>query len=209
MKENAPEQPELSSELSPIEFASPGRFAIHNPAPEQVPATDRQAAAHVLGEEQTTQRFSKASELHPHALALLQQAQHSLCIYTPDLEPWLYHHSSIQDACCQFLLARPQNRLRILLRDSGRAVREGHRLLTLARRLSSNFHIRKLNPDYPNEDSAFLLADQHGLLLRPESDQYAGYALYNDPGRTRQLQRQFDQAWDTSQLDPDLRSFLL
>lgn len=209
MKKNATEQPQDSSELSPIEFESPGRFAIHNPTQQAVLSPDYEPAPQILGTDQAIQRFSNPSELRPHVLSLLQQAQLNLCLYTPDLEPWLYHHSSIQDACARFLLARPKNHLRILLGDSGRAVREGHRLLTLARRLSSNLHIRKLNPDYPNEDSAFLLADDRGLLMRPELDQYAGYALYNDPGRVRQVQRQFDQAWETSVLDPDLRSFLL
>ena len=139
----------------------------------------------------------------------MQQASRSLCLYSPDLEAWLYNHSSIQEACTRLLLRHPQNRLRILLRDSIRPVREGHRLLNLSRRLSSNLHIRLLNPDYPSPEQAFLLADQLGLLLRTEPALPAGHAHYNDPGRVRQLQAQFDQAWDTSLADPNLRSFLL
>jgi len=54
-----------------------------------------------------------------------------------------------------------------------------------------------------------LLADDRGLLLLPEIGQASGYALYQDPGRTRQRRVQFDQAWDTSITDADLRSFLL
>ena len=115
----------------------------------------------------------------------------------------------MQDACTQFLLASPKNRLRILVRDVGRPVRQGHRLLNLARRITSNLHIRRVNPDQPCDESAYLLADDRGLLLREQPEQYAGYALYNDPGRVRQRQAQFDQAWDISLSDPDLRSFLL
>lgn len=140
---------------------------------------------------------------------MLQQARRQLCLYSSDLEPWLYHHSSIQDACTRFLLANPKNQLRILLRDSSRAVKDGHRLLTLARRLPSSCQIRKLHPDYPNEEITFLLADNCGLLLRPELSQFAGYALYQDPVRNRQRLSQFEQAWATSISDADLRSFLL
>ncbi|WP_410962789.1 hypothetical protein, partial [Salmonella sp. SAL4446] len=86
------------------------------------------------------------------------------CLHSPDLESWLYHHSSIQEACTRFLLAKPRNRLRILVGDSAQAVRNGHRLISLSRRLSSNCLIRRLNPDYPKEDDAFLLADDQGLL---------------------------------------------
>jgi len=210
--ENAPPDETDSAdeaELPAIEFQSPGRFAVHNPQLAAPQTERREPAPFVLGSHQPLERFSLPQEACAHALALMQQAQRSLCLYSSDLEPWLYHHSSIQEACTRFLLTHPKNRLRILLRDSTRAVKEGHRLLTLARRLSSNCQIRKLHPDYPNEEVSFLLADSNGLLLRPELDQYAGYALYHDPGRVRLRQVQFDQAWDTSITDPDLRSFLL
>lgn len=210
--ENAP-PPETdapsAAELPAIEFQSPGRFSVHNPQADLPEAERWEPAPFILGSHVELERFSQPQEARAHALALLQQAQRSLCLYSSDLEPWLYHHSSIQDACTRFLLAHPKSRLRILLRDVTRATKEGHRLLTLARRLPSRCQIRKLHPDHPHEEVAFLLADGQGLLLRPELDQYAGYALYNDPGRVRLRQAQFDHAWDTSITDPDLRSFLL
>lgn len=196
-------------ELPAIEFESPGRFAVHNPEPSGSDAEPCEPAPFKLGAHLPLERFSQPEQARAHALALLRQAQRSLCIFSDDLEPWLYHRSSVQDACTRFLLANPKNRLRILLRDATAAVKQGHRLLNLSRRLSSNLQIRKLHPDYPTEELAFLLADDCGLLLRPELDQFAGYALYQDPGRVRLRQAQFDQAWATSITDPDLRSFLL
>ncbi|RJG14609.1 histone acetyltransferase HPA2 [Pseudomonas cavernicola] len=209
--ENAPslENDAEPVELPAIEFQSPGRFTVHNPQTALPEAERREPAPFILGSHQPMERFSQPADARAHALALLQQAQRRLCLYSADLEPWLYHHSSVQEACTHFLLAHPKNRLRILLRDPTRAVKEGHRLLQLARRLPSNLQIRKLHPSYPSEEIAFLLADGNGLLLRPELDQYAGYALYHDPARVRLRQTQFDQAWDTSITDPDLRSFLL
>lgn len=196
-------------ELAAIEFESPGRFAVHNPEPVTPEAMQWEAAPFILGQHEPLERFSQPPEARAHVLALMQQAQRSLCLYSDDLEPWLYNHGSVQQSCSRFLLASPRARLRILLRDTSRAVKEGHRLLTLSRRLSSNLHIRKLNPDYPSLEQSYLIADDSGLLLRPELDQHAGYALYADPARVRQHQAQFDQAWDTSITDPDLRSFLL
>ncbi|MHA6493041.1 DUF7931 domain-containing protein [Pseudomonas borbori] len=206
-----PDLPESSEpiELPALEFQSPGRFAIHNPATPNNDGAHAEPAPFLLGEHQALERFNHPDEARAHALALLQQARRSLSIYSNDLEPWLYHRSSVQEACTQFLLASPRNQLRILLKDTTRAVKEGHRLLSLSRRLSSNLHIRKLNPDYPIEDVAFLLADDKGLLLLPEHGQFSGYALYQDPARVRLRQTQFDQCWDTSVSDADLRSFLL
>lgn len=210
--ENAPPaepQSDASATLPAIEFASPGRFSVLNPASTTGAPSPLLAAPFRLGHDTHLQAFSTPTDARSHALALLQQAQRSLCLYTPDLEPWIYHHSAIQEACKQFLLANPKNRLRILLRDSSRAVKEGHRLLSLARKLSSNCQIRKLHPDYPNEEVSFLLVDNCGLLVRPDLNLQAGYALYQDPGRARLHQAQFEQAWNTSVSDADLRSFLL
>jgi hypothetical protein len=197
-------------DLPAIDFQSPGRFAVHNPDTQPcTTAEPREPAPFQLGEHPALERFSRPEQAQAHALALLQQARFSLSVYSPDLEAWLYSHRSVQEACTQFLLANPKNRLRVLVRDVGKPVKQGHRLLNLARRITSNLHIRRINPDHPSDESAYLLADDRGLLLRELPEQYAGYALYNDPGRVRQRQTQFDQAWDISVLDPDLRSFLL
>ncbi|MDF3936341.1 histone acetyltransferase HPA2 [Pseudomonas citronellolis] len=201
--------PDHEGQLPAIDFQSPGRFAVHNPQPDLPASQPWEPAPFQLGGDSGLQRFGEPEAARAHALALMQQATRSLCLYSPDLEAWLYNHSSVQEACTRLLLRHPQNRLRILVRDSARPVKEGHRLLNLSKRLSSNLHIRLLNPDYPSLEQAYLLADRHGLLLRGEPALPAGYAHYNDPGRVRQLQAQFDQAWDTSLADPNLRSFLL
>ncbi|KAB0549980.1 histone acetyltransferase HPA2 [Pseudomonas argentinensis] len=197
------------ADLEPIEFESPGRFTLHNPDSQlPMPAT-WEPAPFVLGSEQVLQRFSSPEQARSHTLALMQQASRTLCLYSPDLEPWLYNHSSMAQACTQFVLSHRNSGLRILVRDSSRAVRDGHRLIGLSRKLSSHIQIRRCHPDYAAPDGAFLLADDQGLLMRPEPDQVGGYANYRDAPRVRQLQRLFDQTWDTSITDPDLRSFLL
>ena len=198
-----------TADLPAIEFESLGRFVVHNPQVLTSSVTPLVPAAFMLGQQRQIHHFDHPQDARAHTLALLQQAQRSLCIYSTDLEPWLYHHSSMQAACTAFLLAHPRNQLRILLRDASRAVKDGHRLLALARKLPSNCHIRKLHPDYPSEASNFLLADNCALLVRPEPSQYAGYACYQDPASVRLRQAQFEQAWNTSISDADLRSFLL
>lgn len=209
MNENAPDPTENDVELPAIEFQSPGRFRVHNPEPIQGETPTWEPAPFGLGSHGQLERFSTPEQARAHALALMQQARRRLCIYSTDLEPWLYHNSAIQQACTRFLISDPRCQLRILVRDLSRAVKDGHRLLALSRRLSSNFQIRRINPDHPSEYLAYLIADDRGLLVRPEPDQFAGYALYNDPGRTRLQQTRFDQAWDLSITDPDLRSFLI
>ncbi|MNO56683.1 hypothetical protein D3C76_472010 [compost metagenome] len=206
---DAPEHDEPLAGLAEIEFQSPGRFAVHNPESELPAPQPWEPAAIVLGSDDTVQPFDHPDSARSHALSLMQQARRTLCLYTPDMELWLYHHSCIQEACTRFLLEHPRNQLRILTRETSRAIKEGHRLLNLSRRLSSNFQIRRINPNYPNEVCAFLLADTAGMLVRPEPQKPVGYVCYNAPRKVRQLQALFDQSWNTSLGDPNLRSFLL
>lgn len=212
VNEPAPHEPsdqEQALELPDIEFESPGLFSVHNPAPVNTIVQGPEAAPFVLGQHTQLEHFNNQEQARAHALALLQQAKRNLCIYSQDLEPWLYHHSIVQQACTEFLLANPKNQLRILVKDLSFAIKDGSRLISLSRRISSNLLIRKLNPNYPIEDIGYLLADDRGMLLRPEADQFAGYASYQDAGRVRLRQAHFNQAWETSITDPDLRSFLL
>ena len=116
--ENAPSEPtecREPTELPAIEFQSPGRFTVHNPSSPGPDSPRAEPAPFTLGVHTTLERFSQPEQARAHALALLQQAQRSLCIYSHDLEPWLYHHSSVQAACSRFLLASSRNQLRILL----------------------------------------------------------------------------------------------
>lgn len=208
---NAPERDNDHGNPQPaIDFRSPGRFAIHNPPrPDGEPGSPMEPAPFVLGQHEAVERSDSPAQLRSHALALILQAHRSLCLYTPDLEPWLYDQRAIAEACSRLLRAHPRNRLRILLRDSALVVRNGHALLRLARQLPSNCQIRRLSPEYPADDLAYLLVDDCGLLLRPAPLLPAGQIHYQERGRVRQLQRQFDQAWETAGGDPNLRSFLL
>jgi hypothetical protein len=167
------------------------------------------AAPSKLGEDRGRQPFTRAEQACAHALALIQQARRTLLIYSPDLEPWLYHHSSLQEAFTGFLLRSAQSCLRILVNDSRRAVREGHRLIVLAQRLPSHAEIRQCHPSAPLPKGTFLLADNSGLLVRNRPESITGYADYHDPSQVRRLQQSFQQLWDTSRVDPNLRRFLL
>lgn len=208
---NAPERDnDHGTPLPALDFRSPGRFAIHNPPAEGgAPASRLEPAPFALGQHEAVERTDSPAQLRSHALALIQQARRSLCLYTPDLEPWLYDQRAIAEACSRLLRAHPRNCLRILLRDSALAVRQGHALLRLARQLPSNCQIRRLGPDQPADDPAYLLVDDCGLLLRSAPLLPAAQVHYQARGRVRQLQRQFDQTWESAGGDPNLRSFLL
>lgn len=195
-------------ELPAIEFVAQGSFSIYNPDNSR-PATAWQPAAQQPRQNTQPLRISGIASLRSHTLALIQQAQHNLCIYSSDLEPWLYNHSCIQHACTQLLLSNPRNSLRILLHDSSRISREGHRLLALSQRLSSRCHIRTVNLDHAYAQDFWLSADDCGLLVRQAQQLQTGMVYYHDPARALQNLRLFNAMWDVSRADINLRSMPL
>ena len=195
------------TELPPIEFVAQGSFSIHNPeTPSSNPCS---AADRASSDSQQLIKADGIEAIRSHSLALLQQAQHNLCIYSPDLEAWLYNHSSIQQACSKLLLAHPKNSLRILVRDSSEITRNGHRLLTLSHRLSSRCSIRKVNIEHDYSEDSWLIADRNGLFIRKAQQLQQGLIYYHNPVRTEQSLREFDAMWNVSQVDLTLRSMLL
>lgn len=196
--------------LPPIDFVAQGSYSINNPD-SSPPQETWHAANFSLGKHHQLISADGVEDIRSHSLALVQQAQRSLCIYSSDLEGWLYNHSSMQQACSSFLLANPKNTLRILVQDTSTMTREGHLLLALHRRLSSRCSIRKVNLNYDYSDQHWLIADDCGLLTRTAQEPYQGTVHYYNPNPARVLQNQrlFNAMWDVSLSDVNLRSMLL
>src|SRR5690554_8113985 len=115
-KPNAPDSKAVDDkdlELPDIEFVAQGTFSIHNPETSSAPITWAAAEFKLGGEQRELIKAEDIDAVRSHTLSLLQQAQGSLCIYSPDLEPWLYNHSCIQQSCSEFLLDHPKNNISI------------------------------------------------------------------------------------------------
>lgn len=139
------------------------------------------------------------------ALRLIEQARHTVHIYTRDLEPPLYNDPAIERALSALARRGRQSLVQIIVQDSTRAARQGHRLITLAQRLSSYVQIRNPGRDHMDYNGAFLVADGAGLLRRNLADRYEGFADFNDRLAARELLRYFREVWNHGRPDPQLR----
>ncbi len=79
------------------------------------------------------------------------RARRTLSIYTPDLEPQIYDHDLFLEPVKRLVLARSHARLRVLISDPGRAVREGNRFMMMARRLTSYIDLRNVAQRIPQQ----------------------------------------------------------
>ncbi len=147
----------------------------------------------------------RASDLHEAFLQLFGGARHEIFLYTRDFDPPVLSQSDIVDAVRRVALSGRMASVRILLQDSTRAAREGHRLADLAQRLSSLIRIRTPSQDDLNYASAFALNDQGGYLFRPFGDRYEAEGDLHYAPRRDELKRYFDEVWERAEPTAELR----
>ncbi len=145
-----------------------------------------------------------------HATNLMTtQTQHSLDIFSRNLDPFLYEQTPFIAALSQLCLRNRKARIRFLVQQPADAVRQCQRLVELARKLSSSIELRQPHADYRHHNEAFLIADRCGLIHRPFSDRFEGTANFNAPIPAQRRTDFFTEVWERSAVNPEFRRLYL
>jgi hypothetical protein len=173
------------------------------------PASSAGAALPATGTTETSQIrvISSLEEMRAAVDAVAAGAQRLMSIYTPDLEPELYDQNSFLEIVKRFVLARRFAKVRVLLSDSGRLLRDNNRFIAMGRRLTSCIDIRPAVMPAPQRANgypgAYLIADDRAIAYRVHLDRWDGVADLNNPPVARQYLDEFDEIWHAS--SPDAR----
>ena len=133
-------------------------------------------------------------------------AQRLISIYTPDLEPDLYDQSAFLEIIKHFVLARSFSKVRVLLAEPSRVMRDSNRFVAMGRRLSSCIDIRYVTGDAPQRASAYLIADDRAIVFRMRADTWDGIADFNNPPVAKLYLTEFDTVWNASAPEHGLRA---
>ena len=162
---------------------------------------------------------SSASRQGPETLAVLTSlaevrsavneiaatAQRLISIYTPDLEPDLYDQTAFLEVIKHFVLTRSFSKVRVLLAEPTRVMRDSNRFVAMGRRLSSCIDIRYVTAQAPQRASAYLIADDRAIVYRMRADTWDGIADANNPPAARLYLQEFDNIWNASAAEHGLR----
>jgi hypothetical protein len=132
-------------------------------------------------------------------------AQRLISIYTPDLEPDLYDQTAFLEIIKHFVLARSFAKVRVLLAEPTRVMRDSNRFVAMGRRLSSCIDIRYVAAQAPQRASAYLIADDRAIVYRMRSDTWDGVADLNNPAAAKLYLQEFDTVWNASAPEHGLR----
>lgn len=162
---------------------------------------------HILGETNEELYLDTVGENREAVISLARQARFSLNIFTQDLDPPVFDNAEFER--CVFDLARKHNSadIRILTKDSSRAVQQGHCLIRLAQQLTSSVFIHNPAREHRNEISTFIVVDGIGMLHRPRStsNNYEAVVNFKAPQRAGELEEFFNEMWERSTPDSQIR----
>jgi len=153
--------------------------------------------------------LSTMPEVRDASLRVAKSAQRLLSIFTQDLEPLVYGEEPFLEAIKRLVLARSYAKVRVLLADPSRAMVDNNRFLALARRLTSCIDLRAMSPEYPASAGAFIIADDKALVYRLQADRWDGISDMNDPAVVRRYLNFFDEVWQTSMQESQMRQMLM
>lgn len=160
---------------------------------------------YILGESDETLKVDSSDECGEAVLALTRQAKRSLDIFSHTLERRVYNSQALYTAALQLATYSRYSQIRIILKDATHAIKDGSRLVELSQRLSSRVQIRTPPVEYRDVSEEFVIADDVGLLHRKLASRYEGELCFYEPLKCRQLKKFFDECWEKSAPDPNLR----
>ena len=151
-----------------------------------------------LDESGEKQMFDSSEQNRELALQLARQATREILIASYDLDSRIYSNSEFADALASFVRGHRDARVDILVWKTAPAVKQGHRLIDLAQRLTSSIHIHE--PDRVHKDfiESFMVVDGTAYFRRPLADRFDGVAQPHAPLIARDLRERFLEMWERS-----------
>lgn len=139
------------------------------------------------------------------AVELCNEARRTIRILSPDLDHQVFDSEALCDNISALARRSRYSDVRILVKDTRSLVQRGHRLLELSRRIPSLVHIQVL-ADHPEmNDDTMVIRDMDGLLFKPGDSEHQGIFEPDSKARTQSYIERFDELWERSASDPQLR----
>ena len=156
--------------------------------------------------ESSTRILSDKSECKDAVASMVKQADRHVALFTQQLEPLLYNHSEVCDVLSRLARKNKLSTIRILTLNSRNVMSEGHCLITLAQRLSSFIQIRNpQTPELQRFNESWLIVDDHSMCRITNPDRYEGKLIENNRLEIRNQLEFFNNAWENSSPDTNVR----
>ena len=138
-------------------------------------------------------------------IEVAREAERKVSIFTHDLEPGIYDDPDFLEVIKRLVLSKTYTRIRVLIADPSRAVKNGNNFVHLGRRLNSYIEFRHVREDLQTHSEAFCIADQSALVYRLQAERWDGIADTYEPAVAKLYGKMFDEIWLESEVEVEFR----
>ncbi len=149
--------------------------------------------------------ISTQEEMQQAALEVVSEASRRVSIFTHDLEPGIYDTPEFLEIIKHMVLSQAYARIRVLIANPARAVKNGNNFVHLGRRLNTYIEFRHVREDLRTHGEAFCIADETALVYRLQAERWEGIADTYEPAVARLYGKMFDEIWLASEVEVEFR----
>ena len=157
--------------------------------------------------QQSSKRWviSTQEEMRQAAIEVVKEAKRKVSIFTHNLEPGIYDDPEFLEVVKRLVLSQTYARIRVLIADPSRAVKNGNNFVHLGRRLNTYIEFRHVREDLRTHAEAFCIADETALVYRLQAGRWEGIADTHEPSVARLYGNVFDEIWFASEVEMEFR----
>jgi len=149
--------------------------------------------------------ISTREETREAVIAIAKEAKRKVSIFTHDLEPGIYDDPDFLEIIKHLVLSQTYARIRVLIADPKRAIKNGNNFVHLGRRLNTYIEFRHVREDLRTHGEAFCIADETALLYRLQAGRWEGIVDTYEPAVAKLYGKMFDQIWLDSEVEMEFR----
>lgn len=138
-------------------------------------------------------------------IEVAREASRKVSIFTHDLEPGIYDDPDFLEVIKRLVLSQTYSRIRVLIADPTRAVKNGNNFVHLGRRLNTYIEFRHVREDLRTHAESFCIADETALVYRLQANRWDGIADTFEPAVARLYGTMFDEIWLDSEVEMEFR----
>lgn len=149
--------------------------------------------------------ISSQEEARRAVIDVAAVATRRISIYSHDLDPGIYDDPDFLEIVKHLVLSQTYARIRVLIADPTRAIKNGNAFVHLGRRLNTYIEFRHVRKDLRTHAESFCIADETALVYRLQASRWEGIADTFEPAVARLYAKMFDEIWLASEVEIEFR----
>jgi len=149
--------------------------------------------------------ISTRDEMRQAVIEVARAASRKVSIFTHDLEPGIYDNPDFLEVIKRLVLSQAYSRIRVLIADPSRAIKNGNDFVHLGRRLNTYIEFRHVREDLRTHAESFCIADETALVYRLQANRWEGIVDTYEPAVAKLYGKMFDEIWLASEVETEFR----